>query len=180
MQPILETQIASLRELTIMELTRHDDRTVGDIENLDLTAFAKLEVLTLPSFFTGYDKRHIPRIVAPSLRVLNWLIPFYNSTGKWGHREETVEDFGQEQEDWVRAMVDFVAKEQRNLREIYVDFQPHEFRSMDRVEGFVYPWDRLDEMARDSEKFGIQLRYEEPSVSREDFENWEMSVFYAV
>src|SRR5690349_18829581 len=66
-QPILETQMTNLRELSILPLCHGHDRMVGDVHNLNLTSFTKLEVLTLPSFQTGYDTRNIPRILAPNL-----------------------------------------------------------------------------------------------------------------
>ena len=70
-QPILETQMANLRELSILPLCHGRDQMAPDTENLDLTGFTKLEVLTLPSSQTGYDTRQIPRILAPKLRVFN-------------------------------------------------------------------------------------------------------------
>ena len=72
--------MANLRKLSILPLCHGRDQMVKDIDNLNLTGFTKLEVLTLPSSQTGYDTRHIPRILAPNLRVFNWLVPLENST----------------------------------------------------------------------------------------------------
>ncbi|RFN48929.1 hypothetical protein FIE12Z_6776 [Fusarium flagelliforme] len=188
-QPILETQMASLRELAMLALYRDLDRMVGDIENLDLTGFAKLKVLTLPAFQTGYDTRHIPRILAPNLCIFNWLGAFYDSTEEWVIPEGWVipeewvmpeegvspeewgipqdwtsleansEGFSRKQEDWVRAMVDFAAKRQQRLREIYIVFK-HQQRGRGDEESCVgYPCERLEKIARDSEEFGIKVRY---------------------
>lgn len=182
-QPILETQMASLRELAILTLYRGLDPMVGDIENLDLTGFAKLEVLTLPSFQTGYDTRHIPRILAPNLRIFNWLVAFYNCTAQWEVPEEWVipeegmspeewgipqdwvspeasyGDLSQKQEDWVRAMVNFAAKKQQRLREIYIAFKHEERGRGDDESCLAHPCERLEKIARDSEEFGIKIRY---------------------
>ncbi|CAG7555159.1 unnamed protein product [Fusarium equiseti] len=182
LQPTLETQMASLRELAILALYRDLDRMVGDIDNLDLSGFAKLEVLTLPSFQTGYDTRYIPRILAPNLRIFNWLVPF-NSTEEWVIPEDWVipqegmspeewmipqdwvaseerpEGFDQKQEDWVRAMVDFAAKKQQRLREICIAFKHEERGRGDDGSRLVHPCERLEKVARDSEEFGIKIRY---------------------
>ena len=175
-QPILETQMANLRELSILTLCHGRDRMVGDIENLNLKGFIKLEVLTLPCFQTGYDTRHILRILAPNLRVFSWLVPLENSTEEevlpdgWVIPEEglipedpvspheRIEDFDQEQEDWVRAMVELAAKKQHKLREIYITFKDQERgRGCDRP-GLVYPCERLERIVRDSEELGIKIR----------------------
>ncbi|KAI1070598.1 hypothetical protein LB507_006674 [Fusarium sp. FIESC RH6] len=182
-QPILEAQMASLRQLSIVGADNNNDDITRDIENLDLTGFVNLEVLTLPSYFTGLDKRHIPRILAPNLRIFNWLGPFYNSTDRWVIPEEWVmpddgvspdewgipadwvysdkriEDFGQEQEDWVRAMVDFASKTQQKLREIYIAFKDQERGRGDDKPCLVSPCERLERIARDSEDLGIKIRY---------------------
>ncbi|KAJ4116161.1 hypothetical protein NW768_011134 [Fusarium equiseti] len=162
-QPMLETQMASLRELTITPA-----QDFGDIWNLDLTGFVKLEVLGLPSFVTGCDTVYIPSILAPNLRVFNWDFAYRSDS------YVAVEDYDQAQEEWVDAMVDLAITRQKNLREIYINFEPCGYRSLRKVEGFVYPWDRLDESARVASKFGIRIRYNETNVSREAFEKWEM------
>ncbi|KAJ4116162.1 hypothetical protein NW768_011135 [Fusarium equiseti] len=188
-QPILETQMANLRELSILPLFHGCDQLVRDIDNLNLTGFTKLEVLTLSSFQTGYDTRHIPRILAPNLRILNWLVPVYNSAEQWAipeewvmpedgvspeewaipqdwvSPEEKIEDFDQKKEDWVRAMVDFAAKEQQRLREIYIGFKSQEQGRGDDELCVVHPA-RLEKLARDSEKLGIKIRYDGTSIEK--------------
>lgn len=176
-QPIVETQMANLRELSILPLCRGWDQMVRDTENLNLTGFTKLEVLTLTSCQTRYDTCHITRILSPNLRVFNWLVPLENSAEEevlpdgWVIPEEglipedpvspheRIEDFDQEQEDWVRAMVEFAAKKQQKLREIYIVFKDQEWgRSCDRP-GLAYSCKRLERIARDSEELGIKIRY---------------------
>ena len=69
----------------------------------------------------------------------------------------------------MRAMVKFAAQHQRMLECIFIDFLGHEDNSR-LPESDVYPWDRLDDIDRDSKKLGIRIRYDEPCMSKEEFE----------
>ncbi|KAF4332003.1 f-box domain protein [Fusarium beomiforme] len=158
MQPILETQMANLRELSIPDLD------IGGIEDLDFSNFMKLEILKLPSTVTRYRAGDVPRLVAPNLRVFEWRVINGNN-----ECEEEVDDFGQEQEDWVRAFVRRAVDCKTKLETFYIEFSP----IMGRVyRNVVYPWDRMDSVARQSEPHGIKIRYSPPTFSKEDLAYW--------
>jgi len=140
LQPILASQMANLRELNM-----YDVRLQENIEILDLTGFTMLERLSLPAMLTGLDKRHIPRIVAPNLRFFRWQV---------GYHDFEDELFGDKHEEWVRVMVEFAARQQQKLKTIFVALQCHDFDGL--LDGTSeYPWDVLDDINRDSNKFGI-------------------------
>ncbi|KAJ4007445.1 hypothetical protein NW752_007574 [Fusarium irregulare] len=153
--------MTNLRELTIVEIDSVTER--DDIENLDLTGFINLERLSLGCMTTGYDLWHTTRLLPPLPRVFTWRIIDF------GDRDIRLHDFNQKHEDWVRAMVKFAAQHQRRLECIFIDFLGHENNSR-LPESDVYPWDRLDDIDRDSKKLGIRIRYDEPYMSKEEFE----------
>ncbi|KAF4955621.1 hypothetical protein FSARC_11818 [Fusarium sarcochroum] len=156
MQPILEAQMANLRELSILDLD------TGDIKNLDLTSFKKLEVLKLPSTLTGYDKEDVSRLVSPNLRVFKWKVVTWNS-----EVEEQVDDFGQVQEDWIHELVKVAIERKVKLREVFVKFTPIILGNIDHRS--IYPWDRISNVARHSEQHGIQIHHSPPTISRDEF-----------
>ena len=114
---------------------------------------------------TGYDLRHIPRLLPPLLRVFTWRIIDFGRNDS----DMRLHEFNQKHEDWVRATVKFAAQQQGRLECIFIDFLGL-YYDTHFVEGDVYPWDRLDDIDRDSKKLGIRIRYDEPYMSKEEFE----------
>lgn len=161
-QPILETQMVNLRELTI----RHWRECEEDMRYLDLTGFTMLERLSLCTALTGFDKCHIPRIVAPNLKSFTWRITD-------GDINNAI--FIDRHEIWLRAMVEFAATQRKRLKTILVVIDQEwggqfNFNVESDNDYAIYPWDLLDDIDQDSKKFGIRIRYEVPYMSREKFE----------
>ncbi|KAJ4116163.1 hypothetical protein NW768_011136 [Fusarium equiseti] len=154
LQPIFNIHMASLRELHIYDLYLEDH-----IELADLTGFTMLERLILPAKLTGLDKRYIPCIIAPNLQFFKWQVEYEDG-------DQRIID--EEHEEWVRAVVEFAAKQQQKLKTIFIDVGYSSWELLGSVS--VYPWDLLNDIDRDSERFGIRIRYDEPDISREEFE----------
>ncbi|KAJ4007446.1 hypothetical protein NW766_010131 [Fusarium irregulare] len=154
LQPILNTQMASLRELHIYDLFRGDH-----VDIADLRGFTMLERLTLPATLIGVDKRHIPRIIAPNLQYFKWQV-------EYGDGNPRIID--EKHEEWIRAVVEYAARQQQKLETIFIN---SEGRSWEFARGiFTYPWDLLDDIAWDAERFGIRIQYDEPDIAREEYE----------
>ena len=154
LQPIFNTQMASLRELHIYNLFRGDH-----VDIADLRGFTMLERLTLPAMLIGVDKRHIPRIIAPNLQYFKWQV-------EYGDGNPRIID--EKHEEWIRAVVEYAARQQQKLKTIFIN---SEGRSWEFARGiFTYPWDLLDDIARDAERFGIRIQYDGPDISREEYE----------
>ncbi|KAF4988862.1 hypothetical protein FGRMN_9504 [Fusarium graminum] len=155
---------AHLRELRIPHLN------MEDVKSLDLSGFSKLETLKLASTITGNDGGDVPRIIAPNLRVFEWKVKtweHHEGDSFYPDAEARPEDFGQRQEDWVRAVVRFAHEHETKLQTIIIDFNPIDLPiPLDTM----YPWDRMAGIARDSEQYGIDICYDRPNISRGDFE----------
>ncbi|KAH7174023.1 uncharacterized protein B0J16DRAFT_351239 [Fusarium flagelliforme] len=154
LQPILETQMANLRELNLYGLML--DR---NLEILDLTGFTMLERLSLPATLTGFNMRDVPRILAPNLRFFEWqvsLAGYYDL-------------FSVEHYNWVLGMVELAAQQQQKLKTIFVAVDCSNWYDLLDLNS-DYPWDALKSVDMNSKRFGIRVRYDEPAISREDFE----------
>ncbi|CAG7555160.1 unnamed protein product [Fusarium equiseti] len=161
LQPILKIQMANLRDLTIDEWECMEDADAG---NLDLRGFTMLERLRLPTSLTGCDTRYIPRIIPPNLRYFRWKMIY-------DHGEIVL---GNQHKKWLSTLTKSAAKERQKLNTIFValDFEDLYILLNHTV---IYPWDALDDIDKESKRFGLRVRYNEPFVTREEVEKARIS-----
>lgn len=77
------------------------------------------------------------------------------------------------QEHWLRRFAATAVARRLPLREIYIQFAP-EFTLLDGLLTDIYPWDRMEHIARDIQRRGISLSWTDPTMSREYYEEvWE-------
>lgn len=164
MQPILYTHRETLRSIKIYGLHK------SGFDGFDLREFENLEKLSLGSDFSGhqlFNRNEIceppDSLLAPRLRVFHWDLTLLDQ-----QRGESLRDFGQAEEDWLRLLARKAIKHGCPLRRIEITFNPV-------VDGYIsitddmYPWDRMDAMGADLRPHGIEVSYDTPSVSRERF-----------
>ena len=157
---VLMPQAQSLRTIEIRNINK------TGLDGFVLSAFSRLENLLLSHGSTGTDSSLISNLIAPNLQSFHWDLTLEDQ-----QCGETLDNFGQEEEDWLRALVDAAIRGKSRLGEIRVTFTPEEW-----VQDFnpnnkpVYPWDRMDAIAREIEPRGLALRYNTPTTTREQFE----------
>ncbi|KAH8882180.1 hypothetical protein GQ53DRAFT_462882 [Thozetella sp. PMI_491] len=162
LHPILFRHKETLRYLRISHLTR------GGLDYFNLTEFTGLEHLTLSLALTGTAHIHLANLAAPRLKSFCW-----DMTLEDQGCSEDLGDFQQREEDWIRALVDMFAERCVPCRHIKIVFTPHPllyFQSWADVEDLRFPWDRMDDIARDLRPRGIALAYNRPNVTRREFD----------
>lgn len=140
---------------------------ISGLAGFDLRDFESLEELSLSSACTGHQnpvRDHMigvpTNLLAPRLRVFHWDLTLQDQ-----QHCEGLDDFGQEEEDWLRALVREALARGCPLQRIEIEFTP------DSGYGFngIYPWDRMDALGADLRPYGIKVCYNLPSISREEF-----------
>jgi hypothetical protein len=66
-------------------------------------------------------------------------------------------------------MVELAAQQQQKLKTIFVALECSNWYDL-LDEKSDYRWDALNDVDMNSKRLGIRVRYDEPSISREDFE----------
>ena len=136
----------------------------------DFAKFDSLQSLSLPACATGcrigdisWDVLKVTR-----LQVFRW------SLAREGEDCESLFDFGQQHEDWLRAFAIGAWERKLPLRRIEIEYQPFSWSVWEMEGGVsrpeVYPWDRMDRLKSEMQEMGILLSYDTPTVSRDEFE----------
>lgn len=160
LQPILAHQKASLSYVQIAEIFN------DGLEGFDVTDFPNLQFLSLSHDLTGLDTTLVPNLVAPGLRIFRWDMKLEDQ--QCGER---LGDFCEPQETWLRVLVATAVERKTALREIRINFRPE--GGLQGHHGFTqdqYPWDRMDKLANEFRPHGIDLTYNPPNHTREEFQ----------
>lgn len=109
-------------------------------------------------------------LLAPNLDTFEWV---FDTDDK---RMLFVNDFGEAEADFLRRLAKAAVERKVPLRRIAIVFTPAPMvgtrppfllnESSDMKE---YTWDRIDRLAQDVGRLGIELTYNKPSVSRNQF-----------
>jgi hypothetical protein len=164
LQRILAIHKSTLRSIRIRCIN------VPGLDRFDLREFENLEELSLSYLSTnGTVGIHlIPNLLAPHLRVFHW-----DLTREDQQCNESLGDFQQKEEDWLRRLALTAVTQGCPLRRIEITFTPLFTYYFDGV----YPWDRMDALGRELQPHGIQVCYNPPSTSREEYmEIWNRTM----
>ncbi len=144
----------------------------GMLTGVDFTLFGALTFLSLSYWATGSGPGE-GCLLAPHLETFEWA---FDADDK---RPLFLNDFGQEEEDFLRRLAAAAIERNVPLRNIDIVFTPAstvktqdkglKYLGVTEAE-FEYPWDRMDRLAHEMRLLGIKLWYNKPSVSREQFE----------
>ncbi|KAH8894030.1 hypothetical protein GQ53DRAFT_821151 [Thozetella sp. PMI_491] len=135
------------------------------LAGLDFTDFGSLEELSLSYWATGCQPNHVANILAPHLRRFRWSFTIEDQ------HNESWEDFGKPQEDWLRRLAAAATTGNVPLDEIQIQYWPDRLYTWDakRYQGMQYPWDRMDALAKEFQPSGITLQYNTPPMTKEEF-----------
>lgn len=133
--------------------------------------FPNLENLTLSRwlFESSRENGHLPEfqdeladyIFAPGLK--RFTLAFTICDQHW----EQWNDFGQEEEAWVRRLAQVALERKASLQEIRIQFDPEWWGPDARKTD--YPWDRMDALNKEFQTRGIIITYAKPPVTREEW-----------
>ncbi|KAL4737419.1 hypothetical protein BDV11DRAFT_155059 [Aspergillus similis] len=164
LQPILAINKSTLRSIKIRALN------IGGLAGFDAREFERLEELSLSSAticrtYKAWerDDHTLSTLLGPRLRAFE-----LDMTLEDQQHTECFNDFGEEEENWLRALVRLAVKQRCPLREVRIQFAPYEYYLYDS--NVRYPWDRMDDLDREFQLHGTRVRYPPPTVSRADFE----------
>ncbi|KAH8900631.1 hypothetical protein GQ53DRAFT_835591 [Thozetella sp. PMI_491] len=154
----ISTHRKSLRCLSVANLPRQG------IEYADLSTFTSLEFLSLSSGVTGqnYSEHLLAHLAAPGLKTFRW-----DLTNPYG--QQSLYDFGEREENWLRMLVQVLTARQVPLRHLRLEFNPNtKICYTVMYERYFYPWDRLDDIARDVEPHGIVVSCNPPTITKRE------------
>jgi hypothetical protein len=157
MEAILRTQRHSLRNIRLGALK-------GDTCFTSLRDFPNLEELWLSAYnFPSSPKEAAERLTNERLRILSIDYNF--------EREDAVpiQNFGPEQVRYVQSLAFYVSSLKVPLRTICIKFSPCPDYAGNCIYDGAYPWDLMDELGEGVKQYGIEISYNSPTISREDF-----------
>ncbi|KAL4998620.1 hypothetical protein BDV10DRAFT_69063 [Aspergillus recurvatus] len=164
LQPILATNKSTLRSIKIRAID------VGGLVGFDMREFERLEKLSLSSATICREYKHwesedhsLSTLLGPRLHEFE-----LDMTLEDQQHCEFLADFGEAEENWLRALGHLAVKQRCPLREIRIQFHPYAYVPSSFHDR--YPWDRMDDLDRELQPHGIRVRYTPPSLSREQFE----------
>ncbi|KAF2848278.1 hypothetical protein T440DRAFT_481107 [Plenodomus tracheiphilus IPT5] len=143
----------------------------GSPNIFNATLFPALESLSLSRWQThsGIPPSFLPHdadILGPKLHTFTWdfdgFFQLYDPSQSSGWF-----NFGDQETEWVCALVRCVAQSGAALKRIRIRFTLEEWRGVMR-EGMAYPWEKLEEL-RDGvcKENGVEFVFDEPLISRE-------------
>lgn len=139
------------------------------LSNFDLTGFENLQRLSLKHQTTGCELEEVGNLLAPRLESFTWSFEPDNL-----HRESTIIEFQQPQEDWLRRLTILAVERNVPLCRIRIKYKPsNELAFLNEhpdMETWKYPWERLDALAAECRHVGILVKYDPPTLTREEFE----------
>jgi hypothetical protein len=154
----------SLVELKIEHLP---DESKG--KPFDFSEFSALETLSLSRWHFASSKEKLPDskqvyagcLSPPRLKKFNWSFDMMDSLWpQW-------DDFGEEEESWIRKLAQTVIASGSSLQEIQIKFGP--VGPEDEVMDSEYPWDRMDALNEEFQSRGIAITYTKPSLDRQSW-----------
>ncbi|KAL3440272.1 hypothetical protein BJX65DRAFT_35451 [Aspergillus insuetus] len=166
LQPIFEIHKSTLRRISVRCLN------AGGLAGFDLRDFPSLEELKLSARTTRsrrlpytVEYPHLRNLLAPRLRVFHW-----DLTAEDQQCDEKLHDFAQGEEDLLREFANTAlrAAVAVPLREIRITFTPDPYVYSESI-GQPYPWDQMDALDAEFRGRGVRVRYNAPSLSREEF-----------
>jgi hypothetical protein len=170
--------LESIRIGSICDPVSYVERGEWMLGAVDFTLFESLRFLSLSHWATGSGAKDSAATLhlAPRLETFEWT--FEAEDG----RPLFLNDFQQREEDFLRRLTTTAAKQQVPLRKIAIVFTPlpgvgawedaehgSEYVSISVAVGYLdfeYPWDRMDRLATELRCLGIELTYNDPSVTR--------------
>ena len=159
LMPILTFQKDKLRRLSISRLPLDNTGLSG----FSVADFPYLEELNLSYWSTGSQVAEQANLLAPRLRKLTWS---FNIDGMIDGMGCHPCEFGEAEEMWVRSMMRTAMAKKSRLRHVHIDFYPYfEGYSFDAAT-VVYPWDRIDALAKEFEVVGMRLTCESNGASQ--------------
>lgn len=157
MEAVLRTQRHSLRNIRLGALKR-------DTRFPNLSDFPNLEELWLSAYdFPSSPKEAAERLANGRLRILSIDYNF--------EREDSVpiQNFGIEQVRYIQSLAFYASSLKVPLRAICIKFSPCPDYAGNRIYDGAYPWDLMDELREGVKQYGIEIFYNSPTISREDF-----------
>lgn len=166
LQSILAIHSTTLRSIDISTID------CPGLSGFDMRPFERLEELRLTHctmFGTGeiavVDSQNIALLLAPRLRFFHFDLIFDDKLGR-----KELDSFGVAEQNWLRVFAQMAVEQNCPLQEIRIEFCPRPtFRSVEHCNMCIYPWDRMDAPARELAPEGIQVRYNPPNLSRDDW-----------
>ena len=144
----------------------------GMLTGVDFTLFGALTFLSLSYWVTGSGPGE-GCLLAPHLKTFEWTFDADDE------RLLLLSHFGQKEEDFLRRLAAAAVERKIPLRNMDIVFTPAstvktqdegvEYLGVTEAE-FEYPWDRMDRLAHEMRLSAIELSYNKPPVSREQFE----------
>ncbi|KAK7222362.1 hypothetical protein V2G26_010365 [Clonostachys chloroleuca] len=159
MKTILSHQKASLSHINIHELL-----TKSGVEDFNLSGFHQLHTLCMSRDLTGIDTSHVANLLAPNLLIFRWDMRLEDQQCCRG-----LEGFAQPQEEWIRVFAKSSMGRKTSLKQIQINFYPEGWFNEDIDKDYQYPWDRMDRLAEEFESLGINVVYNPPNITKEEF-----------
>jgi hypothetical protein len=163
--------LESIRIGSVCDPVSYVDRGKGMLGAADFTFFESLRFLSLSHWATGFGAQDSVTALelAPRLETFEWTFDAEDG------RPLFLNDFQQREENFLRRLGTTAVKQQVPLRKIAIVFTPlpavgtwedADLSISVAVGYFEYPWDRMDRLADEFRRVGIELTYNDPSVTR--------------
>lgn len=157
---IIAPHKTTLRSITVGSL--HEKSLVG----FDLTGFENLTHISLSTWATGSTTGDETNLLAPRLTTFRWVFTVEDQ------HSESLFCFGEAQEHWLRSFIAAAIAWKLPLENIYIQYAPEGYY-LPQDRPVMYPWDRMKNIATDIQDEGINLSWTPPTVSREDFQDFQ-------
>ncbi|KAH8896512.1 hypothetical protein GQ53DRAFT_743655 [Thozetella sp. PMI_491] len=133
------------------------------LAGFDLSDFESLEYLGLSYWATG-SAGFEAGLLAPRLTKFRWSFTIEDQ------HTEGLTHFGEAEQLWLKRLTAAAISQESPLEEIYIQYAPFDYSRRPEDLPQVYPWDRMEEVARDIRDKGIHLSWSSPTMSREYFQ----------
>jgi len=145
------------KTLRSIEIGSFDTKCPTGFDGFSLAGFESLETLELAERSTGSRDGYEEIAAAPRLKRFSWNFQNDDSVMKvcLGH-------FRQADEDWIRGLAAAAARRKSPLENIHIIFEPDSWDEPPEV----WPWDSMDDIAKDFRDAGITVTYTEPNVTK--------------
>jgi hypothetical protein len=132
--------------------------------------FPQLRSITIPFFDVECNPEEAAsKLLGPQVSYFGW------SWSLCGQSQYGIDAFSQEQVDWLTKFLSAAKSKKSRLRRIHIDYQPEFYRGFYgnevKNEELKYPFDRIDCLAQSFATQGVELTYEKPYLTKEDFLN---------
>lgn len=138
------------------------------LSGVSFTRFECLTFLSLSYWNTGYNTAYLPGLMAPCLQTFEWT---FDRTGVY------LDMFQGPEEEFLYHLASTARQGGIPLRQIAIDYVPHAKMGRELFGGtryqeaeLKYPWDCMIQLKRLIHGLRIDLTYNQPTVTREEFE----------